>query len=99
MAALVYAAFLRSPENSPAEFVERGRAGGTRQVVVAAGSSSTKATLSADWVGLLRDQFGPAGYDQPAPGRGPELRREPGPGRLQPGHPGGASGCSPTTCT
>lgn len=61
--ALMYAAFLRPAQNSPAAFLDRGRAPGTDQVVVAAGSSSTKATLSADWVGTLRDRFGPRGYE------------------------------------
>ncbi|MFI0468558.1 SGNH/GDSL hydrolase family protein [Saccharopolyspora sp. 5N102] len=62
-AALMYAAFLRAPENSPADFLERGRAAGTKQLVVAAGSSSTKATLSADWLASLRNRFGPQGYE------------------------------------
>ncbi|MGW0516132.1 SGNH/GDSL hydrolase family protein [Crossiella sp. NPDC003009] len=56
--ALAYAAFLRAPVNSPAAYLENPRH--PAQVLVAAGSSSTKATLSADWPAALRTRLGPA---------------------------------------
>ncbi|MCO1578094.1 GDSL-type esterase/lipase family protein [Crossiella sp. SN42] len=56
--ALAYAAFLRAPANSPAACRENPRR--PAQALVAAGSSSTKATLSADWPAALRTRLGPA---------------------------------------
>lgn len=62
VAGLVYVAFLRPPENSPADFLGRDRPQ-TGQVVVAAGASMTQASLGADWVGALRERLGPAGFE------------------------------------
>lgn len=56
--AVVYAAFLRKPINHPAAFLETGREPGTRSVVVNAGSSTTHASLSGDYVAMLRERFG-----------------------------------------
>ena len=56
--AVVYAAFLRKPINHPAAFLARGRAPATRTVVVNAGSSTTHASLSSDYVAMLRERFG-----------------------------------------
>lgn len=58
---LVYAAFLREPAHDPAAFLEAGGPRGAQTVVVTAGSSTTAATLSGDYVGLLRERFG-GGY-------------------------------------
>jgi lysophospholipase L1-like esterase len=58
LGALAYLAFLRPPQTSPAEFLARPPAERAAQVVVAAGSSTTRATLSADWVGAVRARAG-----------------------------------------
>lgn len=60
LAALAYAAFLRPPANSPAAYLDRPKNPATQQVLVAAGSSSTRGTLSADWPGAVRTRLGPA---------------------------------------
>ncbi|MFC6896813.1 SGNH/GDSL hydrolase family protein [Nonomuraea dietziae] len=59
---LVYVAFKRQPANPPKKF-RQGRAPGTHTVMVAFGDSITHATLSADWVGALRNRLGPGGYE------------------------------------
>ena len=53
-----YRAYLATPSGAPAEFLSGERPPGGEPVVVAAGASLTRATLSADWVGLLRDRSG-----------------------------------------
>ncbi|MCK2237376.1 MULTISPECIES: GDSL-type esterase/lipase family protein [unclassified Crossiella] len=58
-AALAYAAFLRAPENSPSAYQNRAKDPSVRQVLLAVGSSSTRGTLSTDWVGA-RTRLGPA---------------------------------------
>lgn len=60
---LVYIAFRRPPENTPAEFLQRGRQPTTATLVVSAGASTTHASLSADYVALLRGQLGGQGYE------------------------------------
>ena len=62
-ALLTYVAFVRPPEHHPAAFLARGRQPGTTTLVVAAGASTTHASLSADYVALLRGQFGGRGYE------------------------------------
>lgn len=55
-----YRAFLAAPVNAPDEFLSRERTAGDGPVVVVAGASMVRASLSADWVGLLRDRHGAA---------------------------------------
>ncbi|WP_433242762.1 SGNH/GDSL hydrolase family protein [Streptosporangium sp. CA-135522] len=59
---LMYLAFRRRPTGSPKKFRARGRGPDAHTVMVAFGDSITHATLSADWVGTLRDRLGPDGY-------------------------------------
>ncbi|MFE3321106.1 SGNH/GDSL hydrolase family protein [Nocardia sp. NPDC059195] len=63
LCALMYAAFRRPATNAPKKFLATGRRPGAHTVVVAFGDSITHATLSADWVGALRDRFDADGYD------------------------------------
>ncbi|MFD4355883.1 SGNH/GDSL hydrolase family protein [Nocardia sp. NPDC058518] len=63
LCALMYVAFRRPATNAPKKFLAKGRRPGSHTVMVAFGDSITHATLSADWVGALRDRFGPGGYE------------------------------------
>lgn len=63
LCALMYVAFKRPATNAPKRFLAQGRSPGAHTVTVAFGDSITHATLSADWVGALRDRLGPDGYD------------------------------------
>lgn len=54
---VLYAGFVRMPVNHPAAFLANGRAPGTRTLVVNAGSSTTHASLSGDYVAMLRERF------------------------------------------
>jgi lysophospholipase L1-like esterase len=56
-----YLAFVRSPDNSPAEACNG--APGARSVVVSAGASMTQGTLGGDWVGALRGRPELAAYE------------------------------------
>src|SRR3712207_2281363 len=56
-----YLAFVRSPDNSPAEACNG--APGARPVVVSAGASMTQGTLGGDWVGALRGRPELAEYE------------------------------------
>lgn len=58
----VYVAFLRPPANAPEAFLQHGRTPTTTTLVVAAGSSSTHASLSGDYVAMLDARLAPAGY-------------------------------------
>ena len=58
LAALAYLAFLRRPANNPGAFLKAGRGQATQTLVVCAGDSLTHASLSADYVAMLRDGFG-----------------------------------------
>lgn len=55
---VVQRAYLAPPENTPAEFRSRGPAPGSGPVVVVAGASLVHASLSADWVGMVRERSG-----------------------------------------
>lgn len=54
LAALAYLAFLRRPANNPEDFLESGRRRTTQKPVVCAGASLTHASLSGDYVAMLR---------------------------------------------
>ncbi|MEU4765160.1 GDSL-type esterase/lipase family protein [Actinosynnema sp. NPDC023794] len=54
--AVGYLAFVRPPVNPPAEACGGEGVPGSGPVVVAAGASTTRGTLGADWVGALRDR-------------------------------------------
>ena len=54
LSAVIYAAFRRRPHNRPARFA--GRIPG-RRVTVCAGDSLTAATLSADFISILKERF------------------------------------------
>lgn len=56
-------AFFKPPLNHPAQFFRRGRQPDTNTLVVCAGDSLTHATISADYVALLRQRFGNQGYE------------------------------------
>ena len=62
-ALLLYVAFVRPPENHPAAFLRRGRQATTATLVVSAGASSTHASLSGDYVALLRGRLGGRGHE------------------------------------
>ncbi|WP_433491051.1 SGNH/GDSL hydrolase family protein [Nocardia grenadensis] len=49
-----YLTFVRSAADSPGQACADGKPGDDRPVVVAAGASTTRGTLGADWVGALR---------------------------------------------
>ena len=53
---VVYLTFVRSPENPPSEACGEAGVPGSGPIVVAAGASTTRGTLGADWVGTLRDR-------------------------------------------
>ncbi|GAB3585545.1 hypothetical protein GCM10027445_63180 [Amycolatopsis endophytica] len=55
-----YLAFVRSPENTPAEACA---AESTRPAVVGAGASMTQGTLGGDWIGALRGRPEFAGHE------------------------------------
>ena len=59
----MYRAFFKLPHNHPKEFLQRGRGSTTTTLVVCAGDSLTHATLSADYVAMLRHQLGDHGYE------------------------------------
>lgn len=61
--ALTYLAFVRPPSNRPAAFLKKGKAPATTTLVVCAGDSITHASLSGDYVAMLRDRLGPQGYE------------------------------------
>ncbi|MFD1932959.1 SGNH/GDSL hydrolase family protein [Nonomuraea mangrovi] len=63
LGALMYLAFRRPPANPPKKFRTRGPRPGTHTVTVAFGDSLTHASLSADWVGALRERLGPGGHE------------------------------------
>ncbi|MGV9305517.1 SGNH/GDSL hydrolase family protein [Nonomuraea sp. NPDC003727] len=63
LSALMYLAFRRPPANPPKKFRTRGPRPGTHTVTVAFGDSLTHASLSADWVGALRERLGPGGHE------------------------------------
>ena len=52
----------RTPRDSPAAFLRRGRAPATRTLVVCAGDSITHGVMSADYLAPLRAQLGRDGY-------------------------------------
>lgn len=56
-AVMLYVAFVRKPANNPQEFLNEGRAAATDTLVVSAGSSTTHASASADYVAMLRDRL------------------------------------------
>ncbi len=58
-----YLTFVRAPANAPEEFLSSGPRPQTDTVVVAAGSSSTQASASGDYVQMLRGSLGEAGYE------------------------------------
>jgi acyl-CoA thioesterase I len=53
----------RVPADSPAAFLRRGRASGTRTLVVCAGDSFTHGVMSADYLAQLRGRLGADGYE------------------------------------
>jgi acyl-CoA thioesterase-1 len=53
----------RVPVDSPAAFLRRGRASGTRTLVVCAGDSFTHGVMSADYLAQLRGRLGADGYE------------------------------------
>ncbi|MGS2616064.1 SGNH/GDSL hydrolase family protein [Micromonospora sp. LZ34] len=57
-----YLAFVRSPQNSPADACRAETAPDAPPVVVAAGASITQGTLGGDWVGALRNRPDLSGY-------------------------------------
>ena len=63
LVALAYPAFLRKPANHPKKFLEAGRCPGTETLVVCAGDSLTHASLSGDYVAMLRGEFGGRGHE------------------------------------
>lgn len=60
VAPLAYLTFLRSPEHTPADFLDEARGDGP--VILFAGASSVHGIGSADFVSLLRDRMGGEGY-------------------------------------
>ncbi|MBB4932142.1 lysophospholipase L1-like esterase [Lipingzhangella halophila] len=58
-----YLTFVRAPANNPDEFLSNGPRPQTDTVVVAAGSSSTHASASGDYVRMLRESLGDQGYE------------------------------------
>ena len=62
-AALVYLAFLRRPANNPEAFLRAGRRPTTETLCVCAGDSLTHASLSADYVAMLRERLGKHGHE------------------------------------
>lgn len=58
-----FRAFNRLPDNHPIAFLQKGRAPSTRTLVVCAGDSITHATVSGDYVAMLRERFGGQGYE------------------------------------
>jgi acyl-CoA thioesterase I len=63
LVALVYVAFVRKPANHPRQFLNSGRRRSTETLVVCAGASLTHASLSGDYVAMLRDQLGGRGHE------------------------------------
>jgi acyl-CoA thioesterase-1 len=53
----------RVPADSPAALLRRGRAHGTRTLVVCTGDSITNGVMSADYLALLRGRLGRDGYE------------------------------------
>ena len=53
----------RTPRDSPAAFLRRGRAPSTRTLVVCAGDSFTHGVMSADYLATLRGRLGSDGYE------------------------------------
>ncbi len=53
----------RLPDNHPAAFLQKGRAPSTKTLVVCAGDSITHATVSGDYVAMLRERFGGQGCE------------------------------------
>lgn len=62
-ATLLYAAFVRKPANHPRAFLKTGRQPTTKTAVVNAGDSLTHASLSADYVAMLRDRLSESGFE------------------------------------
>jgi acyl-CoA thioesterase I len=52
-----YIIFLRPPANAPTEFLKKGRRPSAKTLVVCFGDSITHATVSGDYVALLREKF------------------------------------------
>ncbi|MFF5208489.1 SGNH/GDSL hydrolase family protein [Streptosporangium sp. NPDC000396] len=63
LSVLMYLAFRRPPVNPPKKFRTRGPRPGAHTVTVTFGDSLTHASLSADWVGALRERLGPGGHE------------------------------------
>jgi lysophospholipase L1-like esterase len=62
-AVLLYLAFVQRPSNRPRSFLKAGRAPTTHTVVTCLGDSNTHASLASSYVAMLRDRFGPQGYE------------------------------------
>ncbi len=58
-----YLIFFRAPINHPAAFLKRGRRDSTKTLVLCFGDSLTHATISGDYVAMLREQFDAQGYE------------------------------------
>lgn len=72
---LMYFAFVRRPQSDPRAYLRKRKLSG-KITVVCAGDSHTHASLSADYVGLLRERLGSDGYDFVNAGRNGNTSRD-----------------------
>src|SRR5438309_11556836 len=63
IAALIYVAFERKPINNPRAYLRKGKRPGGSITVVCAGDSYTHASLSSDYVAMLRARHAPHRYE------------------------------------